>query len=147
MQSVIPTLTVPDIDAAMKFYADVLGFKQTYSMAGPDGRTAHGSVQRGEVSLMFALPYGTDAHDQPPYGNGVTLYTTVGEDEDVDALFHHARDSGAKILYEPTDQFWGHRDWGLADPYGYVTIVSKVVKEVSEEEMRKGVAETAGVAG
>ena len=147
MQSVIPTLTVPDIDAAMKFYADVLGFEPTFTMAGPDGRTAHGSMQRGQVALMFAQPYGTDPHDQPPYGNGVTLYTTVGEDEDVDALYHHARDNGAKILYEPKDQFWGHRDWGMTDPQGYLTIVSKVVKEVSEEDMRKGAEAMAGVAG
>ena len=38
MQSVIPTLTVPDIDAAMKFYEDILGFTPTFTMAGPDGR-------------------------------------------------------------------------------------------------------------
>jgi PhnB protein len=69
------------------------------------------------------------------------------DDEDVDALFRRARDKGATILYEPTDQFWGHRDWGMADPQGYVTIVSKVVKNVTEEDMRKGAEAMAGVAG
>lgn len=147
MQSVIPTLTVPDIDASMTFYADVLGFEPTFTLPGPDGRTVHGSMKRGDVALMFALPYGDDPHDQPPYGNGVTLYTMIADDEDVDALFRHARDKGAKILYEPTDQFWGHRDWGLADPNGYVTIVSKVVKGVTEEDMRKGAEAMAGVSG
>jgi catechol 2,3-dioxygenase-like lactoylglutathione lyase family enzyme len=44
MQSVIPTFTVPDIDASMKFYADVLGFEPTFTMPGPDGRTVHGSM-------------------------------------------------------------------------------------------------------
>ena len=73
---------VADMDAAMAFYANVLGFEPTYTMAGPDGRTAHGSMKRGEVALMFALPYGDDPHDQPPYGNGVALYTTIAEDED-----------------------------------------------------------------
>jgi PhnB protein len=147
MQSVIPTLTVPDIDAAIKFYEDVLGFTSTFTMAGPDGRTMHGSAQRGNVSLMFAPPYGDDAHEHPPYGNGVSLYTTIDDDEDVDALFRHARDKGATILWEPTDQFWGHRDWGMADPQGYVTIVSKVVKNVTEEDMRKGAEAMASVAG
>jgi uncharacterized glyoxalase superfamily protein PhnB len=147
MQSVIPTLTVPDIDAAMAFYADVLGFEPTFTMAGPDGRTAHGSMKRGDVALMFALPHSNDPHDQPPYGNGVTLYTTIAEDEDVDALFHHARDKGARILWEPTDQFWGHRDWGMADPKGYVMVVSKVVREVTGEDLRKGAEALAGVAG
>ena len=147
MQSVIPTLTVPDIDASMTFYADVLGFEPTFTMPGPDGRTVHGSMKRGDVAIMFALPYADDAHDQPPYGNGVALYTTIADDEDVDALFRHAREKGAKILYEPTDQFWGHRDWGMADPQGYVMIVSKVVRNVSEEDMRRGAAELAGMAG
>lgn len=147
MQSVIPTLTVPDIDAAMKFYADVLGFEPTFTLPGPDGRTAHGSMKRGDAALMFAIPYGDDPHEQPPYGNGVSLYTTIADDEDVDALFHHARDKGARILWEPTDQFWGHRDWGMADHQGYVMIVSKVVKDVTEEDMRKGAEAMAGVAG
>jgi PhnB protein len=146
MQSLIPTLTVPDIDAAIKFYADVLGFEPSYSLPGPDGRIIHGSAQRGSVSLMFSVPYGDDAHEQPPYGNGVSLYTTINDDEDVDALYQHARDNGATILWEPTDQFWGHRDWGLVDPNGYVTIVSKVVKEATEEDMRKGAEAMAGVA-
>lgn len=147
MQSLIPTLTVPDIDAALRFYADVLGFEPTYSLPGPDGRTIHGSAQRGGVSLMFAVPYGDDAHEHPPYGNGVSLYTTIDNDEDVDALFRHARDKGATILWEPTDQFWGHRDWGMADPNGYVTIVSKVVKEATDADMRKAAAEMAEMAG
>ncbi|MCA9876555.1 MAG: VOC family protein [Thermomicrobiales bacterium] len=140
MQSVIPTLTVADIDASLKFYAEVLGFQPTFTMPGPDGRTVHGSMQRGDVALMFALPAADNPQDQPPYGRGVALYTTIADDEDVDALFRHARDKGARILYEPTDQFWGHRDWGMADPDGYVTIVSKVVKQVTEADIQKGAA-------
>ena len=96
---------------------------------------------------MFAIPYGDDPHEHPPYGNGVSLYTTIADDEDVDALYRHARDKGARILWEPTDQFWGHRDWGMADPQGYVMIVSKVVKEVTEEDMRQGAEAMAVVAG
>lgn len=147
MQSVIPTLTVADIDASLKFYADVLGFQPTFTMPGSDGRTIHGSAQRGEVGLMFALPAADNPHDQPPYGHGVALYTTVDDTEDVDALFRHARDKGATILWEPVDQFWGHRDWALADPDGYVTIVSKVVKQVTEEDIRKGSEAMAATAG
>jgi hypothetical protein len=37
------------------------------------------------------------------------------------------------------DQFWGHRDWSVSDPDGYIVSVSKVIKQVTEEEMREAV--------
>ena len=48
-------------------------------------------------------------------------------------------DSPPQMVYDPS-----HPD---ADPNGYVTIVSKVVKDVTEEDLRKGAEAMAGVAG
>ena len=38
--------------------------------------------------------------------------------EDADATFAQVRDSGAEIVQEPTDQFWGMRDFAVRDPSG-----------------------------
>lgn len=38
--------------------------------------------------------------------------------DDLDATFEKVRASGAEVLQEPTDQFWGVRDCVFRDPSG-----------------------------
>ena len=136
MQSIIPTLAVADVDATIAFYRDVLGFTPGMVMRDGDGNPMHAEVSRGDVMIMFGPANPSDPHSVGPFGRGVWFYTTVSDDEDVDALYDHARAAGATITQEPTDQFWGHRDWAVQDPDGYVTIVSKVIKDLSAQEMQ-----------
>ena len=137
MKSVIPALAVADIAKSIRWYNDVLGFETGFTMPDESGKLMHGSVKRGDVELMFGHVDPNNPHDQGPLGQGLALYTTVGEDEDVDALYDHAKKAGGTILQEPKDQFWGHRDWAVTDPDGYITVVSKVIKQVSEQDMRE----------
>ncbi|HET7094083.1 MAG TPA: VOC family protein [Thermomicrobiales bacterium] len=141
MQSVIPAFAVADIEASLKFYADALGFAETFRLPGDDGRLVHASVQRGDVSLMFgAIDRIPELADRPPLGRGVVLYTTVGEDEDIDALYARAVANGATVLEPPADQPWGHRDWTIADPDGYAITVSKVTRAISPDDVREALA-------
>jgi uncharacterized glyoxalase superfamily protein PhnB len=132
-------LAVTDIARSVRFYSETLGFAEPYTMAGPDGAVMHGSVKLGDDTIMFGNIDPKNPHDHAPLGNGVALYTTVEDGNDIDALFTHAKSSGAAVVQEPTDQFWGHRDWAVSDPDGYVVIVSKVIKQVSEQEIREAV--------
>jgi MerR family transcriptional regulator, thiopeptide resistance regulator len=138
MQSIIPTLAVSDIAASIRFYTDVLGFEPGMTLSGGDGVLIHGSVSRGDTYLMFSRLNASDPHDMGQLGQGVVLYGTVADDEDIDAYFERAKSAGATVVQEPTDQFWGHRDWGVKDPDGYLLFISKVTREVSPEEMREG---------
>ncbi|HEU0114563.1 MAG TPA: VOC family protein [Thermomicrobiales bacterium] len=141
MQSVIPAFAVADIETSLRFYATALGFAETFRLAGDDGRLVHASVQRGDVSLMFGpLDRIAELANRPPLGRGVVLYTTVGDDEDIDALYADAVANGAAVLEAPADQPWGHRDWTIADPDGYAITVSKVTRAVSPDEMREALA-------
>lgn len=137
MKSVIPTFAVADIADSIRWYSDVLGFEPGFTMPDESGRLTHGSVKRGDVEIMFGRIDPNNPDNQPPLGRGFCLYTTVGEDEDIDALYEHAKRAGGQIRQEPTDQFWGHRDWAVADPDGYITVVSKVVADVTEEQIRE----------
>ncbi len=38
--------------------------------------------------------------------------------DDLDAAFEQVRASGAEIVQEPADQFWGTRDFAVRDPSG-----------------------------
>ena len=45
--------------------------------------------------------------------NGVNFSTA-----NVDDTFEKVRAAGAEIIQEPTDQFWGTRDFAVRDPSG-----------------------------
>ena len=55
----------------------------------------------------------------------------------IDTYFDRVKDAGAEVVQEPTDQFWGHRDWGITDPDGYLLFISKVTQVVSADAMRE----------
>jgi PhnB protein len=137
MKSIIPSLSVASIEDSVRFYAEVLGFDVAFTMPGPDGTLVHASVQRGDSALMFGRRDENNPHDQEPLGRGVILYATVADTEDIDAYFQRVKEAGAQVIQEPTDQFWGHRDWAIADPDGYHLYISKAVRTVSADEMRE----------
>lgn len=143
MKSVIPSLAVADIEASVKFYTDVLGFNATFILPGEDGKPVHASMMRGDAMLMFGRLDAASEHDRGRLGLGVVIYSTVADDEDIDAAFAHARNAGAKVMQEPVDQFWGHRDWGIADPDGYLFWVSKDMKALSGAEITEAMANAA----
>jgi PhnB protein len=55
----------------------------------------------------------------------------------VDAFAKHAVAAGMKLVREPKDQFYGHRDATLEDPFGYSWGVFTVKEEMSVEEMHR----------
>jgi PhnB protein len=140
MKSIVPGLAVQDIAASVRFYTEVLGFETAFALPGEDGRLVHASVRRGDSEIMFGQVDPSHPHDQGPLGRGVILYATVGDDEDIDAYFQRVQQADAKVVQEPQDQFWGHRDWAIADLDGYVIYVSKVIRTVSADEMRESMA-------
>ncbi len=52
--------------------------------------------------------------------NGVLFRT-----DDLDATFEKVRASGAEVLQEPADQFWGVRDCAFRDPSGNMIRISQ----------------------
>src|SRR5256886_16054894 len=56
---------------------------------------------------------------------------------DVDAFVEHAGAGGRRLTGPITDQFYGHRDGTLLDPFGYAWNVYTVKEEISAEEMHR----------
>ena len=56
--------------------------------------------------------------------------------EDVDRTVEGAMARGAKLLVEPTDQFWGDRTAWIMDPAGHAWTVATRVEEPTEAERR-----------
>lgn len=57
--------------------------------------------------------------------------------ENVDAAFARAVEAGAEVVFPLTDQFYGHRDGRVRDPFGHEWLLSQKISEVSPEEMQR----------
>jgi len=114
-----PILYVDDIDQALRFYRDGLGFTELWTAAGPDGGAPIiAAVQVEDASLMVSqMPMFAPANGGPR-GDGVTMWFNLAEP--VDDYFARFRDvSGATVTQEPIDYPWGDRAFTLRDPFGY----------------------------
>ncbi len=118
-------ITVDDPDAALGFYRDILGFSVKTDVSNGSFRwltvtTPHQPELEITIQQVGAgLPM-TDA-DKAALADLLAkglLSAMIFDVKDVDALFEHVRASGAEVLQEPTDQFYGVRDCAFRDPAG-----------------------------
>src|SRR3954453_20876232 len=101
--SVYPSLRYRDARAAIDFLERAFGFEPLHVYDTPDGGVAHAEVRAGKGIVMLG-----DTKDDR-FGDHVGqgwCYVAVPE---VDELFARAREAGAEVLMEPTDQEDGSR--------------------------------------
>ena len=119
------TLGVDDLDRALAFYRDGLGFP-TDGIVGQEFE--HGAVAffALEGGLGLALwPRTSLAHDTglprtPPSSSDFSIGHNVRSREEVDTTIEEARASGAAIVKEPQDTFWGGYAGYFRDPDGHL---------------------------
>ena len=130
------SLVVGDAKAAMAFYGTVFGAKELYRLTLPDGGIAHAEFKIGDTVVMIA-------DENPQWGNkgpatlgGSPVVLNVMVD-DPDATVAKAGAAGGKVLVPVADQFYGYRCGRIQDLDGHLWIVSKLIEEVSPDEMQK----------
>ncbi|HEY6828575.1 MAG TPA: VOC family protein [Gemmatimonadaceae bacterium] len=109
-----PMLVASDLAVSSRWYQDVLGFADVFTMRGPDDRPmlAHLRWCKWADVLITQARMAIEA----PHGQGMTLnFMTLA----VDDLAERARAAGANVLDGPTDRPWNARDVTIADPDGY----------------------------
>jgi len=129
-----------DADAALAFYRDTLGFEVRNDVdynglrwltVGPAGQpdtsvvlhppaVEPGITDDERRTILELLAKGS-------YGSALTLAT-----DDLDGLFKRLVDSGADVLQEPTDQFYGVRDCAFRDPTGNLIRINQVSAPLGE---------------
>lgn len=119
------TLAVDDLDRALRFYRDGLGFA-TPGVIGTEfehGAVAFIDLQPG---LKLALwPRRSLAHDtglplQPPSATELSLGHNVRSREEVDAVMAQAAAAGAVVVKPAQDTFWGGYGGYFQDPDGHL---------------------------
>jgi catechol 2,3-dioxygenase-like lactoylglutathione lyase family enzyme len=113
---------VHDPDLALDFYRDKLGLEVRNDVANEGFRwITVGSASQPEVAIVLT----NYVNGGPADGDALTALLAKGalngvhfRTDDVDGTFEKVRASGAEIVQEPTDQFWGTRDFAVRDPSG-----------------------------
>jgi len=123
-------ITVTDVDEALGFYRDALGFEVQNDVANGGFRwVTLGSPVQPDLSIVLSEPHaGRSQADgdalEELLVKGV-LQTLVFRSDDLDASFEKVRASGAEVLQEPIEQPWGPRDCAFRDPSGNVVRIAQ----------------------
>jgi PhnB protein len=133
--SASPRLAFRDPAKAIEFYQRALGAKETFRFQVGES-IPHAELMIGDstIDITGEWPEGGRFSAETLGNSPVWMSVEVA---DVDAFAEHAVREGMKLVRAPQDQFYGHRDATLTDPFGYTWAVYTVKEEMSVEEMHR----------
>ena len=117
LQSLTPMLEVQNMNQAISFYEEKLGFKcvgkQEYTWA---------RLEKDQVSIMLTERYSQKEHLYPVMTGSIYLYT-----DEIDLLWDKLKES-VNIAY-PIENFdYGMREFAFYDPNGYLIQLGQAVE-------------------
>lgn len=117
---VIPTIRVPNMDEAVEFYRDTLGF----ILDREDGHSeVNNSMSRGDARLMLETP---GDHFGPDYNEairrrmgGLSATTLYMEADDLDEFYARVVELGVVIVDPLMERPWNLREFTMEDHLGH----------------------------
>lgn len=130
-----PRLAFQDPAKAIEFYQRALGAKEKFRFQVGDS-IPHAELTIGDstINVTGEWPEGGRFSAETLGHSPVWMSIQVA---DVDSFTEHAVAEGMKLVREARDQFYGHRDAILEDPFGYTWNVFAVTEEMSVQEMHR----------
>lgn len=119
------TIGVDDLERALHFYRDGLGFP-TEGIIGTEfehGAVVFVDLQPGLRLALWprtSISHDTGISDGPPSPTEFTLGHNVASKADVDRVMEQARRAGASIVKEAQATFWGGYSGYFQDPDGHL---------------------------
>lgn len=104
-----PVLPVPDVEAAVTYYCEQLGFERDFVMGDPPD---HGSVTRGRVGVQFTLS--DDGFSARAYPGWFYLFV-----DNIDALAADYERNGVTFTQPLGSREHGMRELELTDLNGF----------------------------
>jgi len=141
--ALIAGLFYKDPIAALRWLEKAFGFEIASLITDADGRLAHSELTYKGGALNVGGEWegpivGPARMRSPQTVEGInTQFVRIHLDDGLDDHCARARAAGARIVDEPTDQFYGSRTYRALDPEGHVWNFSQEVRVVSGEEMEK----------
>ena len=119
------TLGVADLERAVAFYRDGLGFP-TKGIVGREyehGAVAFFDLQAGLQLALWpraSLAHDTGLRETPPGAMELSIGYNVASEREVDAVMEQAGKAGAIIVKLPGPTFWGGYAGYFQDPDGHI---------------------------
>jgi lactoylglutathione lyase len=119
-RSLVPSLTVNDLQRSIRFYSDGLGFSTKQEMK--DGEKLVGVILEGGGALLGLTQ--DDFAKGRDRVKGVGLRLWIETDQDVETMARQAKAAGLKLDIEAAPLPWGPMGFAVTDPDGYKLTVS-----------------------
>ena len=108
-----PVLLAPDVQAALDYYRDTLGFEVE---AYEDDRDVYGYARRDGCNIHIAHA----DHTRPNSDLVSNLFDVYIWVDDVEAVHEELVGRGAQLIHGPTEREYGQREIRVRDLNGYV---------------------------
>lgn len=140
MHTATPHLICAGAAEAIEFYKKAFDAAEVARLPGPNGKLMHAMIRIGDSPIMLVdeMPEWGALGPKALKGSSVTIHLYV---EDVDAVVKRAVDAGAKVTMPVADMFWGDRYGKLEDPFGHHWSVATHIRDLSPDEIRRGMAQ------
>lgn len=116
MNASATTFHVSDVEAALRYYTEVLGFYERFRFGDYAG------VECGNVQIHLSGPTATNKRQTGQGG----IYIFV---DDCDGYYHQISLKGATTQAPPKDYEYGMRDFVIEDPDGNLIGIGQQAKE------------------
>jgi PhnB protein len=129
-------LRVRNAPAAIAFYVRAFGAREKFRLTEPSGRIGHVELEFGTVTIMVSEEYPEFGILGPESigGTSVSIHLHV---DDCDAAISQALATGATLVREAADQFYGERSGTVRDPFGHEWLIGHSLEEVDPAEMQR----------
>jgi uncharacterized glyoxalase superfamily protein PhnB len=137
MPRITPHIFYDDVAAAMDWLVEAFGFQVRLRMADKTGLVVHGELEVADSLVMLGLTAEHEEWKSPQsIDGGITgrLFIFV---DNVDAHYQRALSAGARIIDEPTDQFYGDRAYECVDPEGHHWKFAQHLWDVDNKNLKR----------
>jgi catechol 2,3-dioxygenase-like lactoylglutathione lyase family enzyme len=113
-----PVFPVADVAASIDWYRRTFGFEPRVVNPPGDEVPVYAVLYRDAVSIHLLRS------DEAPHGLAAPVEAQFWIEDGLDDLFKRVTVMGAKVIEEPGERPWGHRDFIVADPDGNLVWVT-----------------------
>jgi len=138
MTTLTNRLIVTDAEAALRFYEAAFDARVLERFRDEAlGRIVHAAFQiGGDLVITLADEHREHGNVAPTsLGASPVLFTLTVDDPD--AWGRRFEEAGGRVLIPIEDRFYGHREGRFRDPFGHLWIISKIIEDLSPEEIHR----------
>ena len=124
MTGTLPVLPVSNVEVALNYYVERLGFSAVFNQANEQGEMVNAQIQMDGCHIMLNL----NPDDANQKGGGIYLWIRVAH-TDIDSLYKQIANNKVNIVEPIADQFWGDRSFVVEDQLGYRIAFTQALSE------------------